>query len=229
MGQSDTPHTVSVGLLNNCDCSDFSSALCKHMLFVLIKVLKVKRDVLHYQNAFVTSELEEIFESAPRAPSTKYILGSGRLPGEIGPVAQKPVDPTDLCPVCYEEMNTTEMTVYCKANCGYSLHAICYEEAKKGRGKGNCLYCGADWIQDAQGINHFMLPESYTNTLAAGNIMTTNPLVASNSLTGNTLATVGAQGGNPLAGGQLPADMSKEMAAQYFNFNRTYAPWSYQT
>jgi len=178
--------------------------------------------------------MEEIFEEAPRAPYTKYAPGTGRLPGETGLVAQK-LDPTDLCPVCYEEMNTSEMTVYCKANCGYSVHAICYEEAKKGRGKGNCLYCGAEWLQDTpQGIplNHFVgLPEGYTNTLTSSNILTNNPL-ASNSLAGlplaNTLIAAGALGGNPLASGQLPGDISKELAAaQYFNFNRTYA-WGYQ-
>jgi len=168
---ADSLHNVSIGQLNTCDCKEYGTGiLCKHILFVLIKVLKIKREVLHYQNAFVTSEMEEILEEAPPDPTAIYKkeTSESRPPGEAGLVVQKAYEPSDQCPVCYEEMNTAEITVYCKGNCGHSLHAICYEEWKKARqGKGNCIYCGAEWVQDMLPIpqipaaNFMVLPEGY--------------------------------------------------------------------
>ncbi|CAF3786003.1 unnamed protein product [Rotaria sp. Silwood1] len=65
-GQTGNVYTVTISNLPSCTCPDHVNGyLCKHIFFVLHRVLKVDRQSpLLYQKAFLTSELNEIFANA---------------------------------------------------------------------------------------------------------------------------------------------------------------------
>ena len=72
LGSTGNLYTVTITNLPTCDCPDaLKGNHCKHLLFVMLKVLHVpSTSTLAYQKALLTSELEEIFAAAPPNPST---------------------------------------------------------------------------------------------------------------------------------------------------------------
>ena len=71
-------YTVTISHTPTCTCpvgifkNKSKETLCKHALYILHNVLKVPEH-LKQQNAFLTSELKEIFANAPPLPSTPSI------------------------------------------------------------------------------------------------------------------------------------------------------------
>lgn len=141
-GSTGNVYTVRVTHIPECTCPDFrirNNPQCKHILYVLLKVLKTP-EPLHYQAAFLTSELEEIFNHA------------GPLPTETVNVQdkdgkRKPIEGD--CPICCEELSAeteTETIVWCQT-CGNNEHKTCFEQwaATKGNGLVTCPYCRAPW------------------------------------------------------------------------------------
>ncbi|CAF2787458.1 unnamed protein product [Rotaria sp. Silwood2] len=65
-GQTGNVYTVIITHLPSCTCPDHANGyLCKHIIFVLHRVLKVdRRSPLLYQKALLTNELNEIFAKA---------------------------------------------------------------------------------------------------------------------------------------------------------------------
>jgi len=150
---------------------------CKHILFIYLKVLKLKRKELVYQTALLAEELKEIFAEAPQDPSSNVIADkqvqekyqeiiNGKTPSEIPQVTQKQIEPDDTCPVCYDSMSINEVLVYCKVSCGKSLHADCFKEwARAKNGKPTCVYCRAEWLGEVSNkkINAPLMNEGYLN------------------------------------------------------------------
>lgn len=82
-----------------CSCPDFGKGnLCKHILFIYLKVLRVNSgSPLIYQTALITSELQDIFRAAPQDPSRSVLADEAvrRRFNEINSpateVARKPI------------------------------------------------------------------------------------------------------------------------------------------
>ena len=90
LGSTGNVYQITIGTLHHCTCPDFAKGnLCKHVMFVLLKVLRVDSNskyVMHlpltvyvykqrnaiccdryvYQKALLTTELAQIFEAAPQ-------------------------------------------------------------------------------------------------------------------------------------------------------------------
>ncbi|KAJ2912463.1 hypothetical protein MD484_g7946, partial [Candolleomyces efflorescens] len=88
---------------------------CKHILFVMTKVLQVpESSSLWYQKALLTSELETIFANAPIAPNAvtsrrvqeAYARATGKVSESAATTDSKKKIPEeeDDCPICYETM-----------------------------------------------------------------------------------------------------------------------------
>ncbi|CUS14651.1 unnamed protein product [Tuber aestivum] len=141
-GSTGNVYTVHIKLVPICDCPD-SSPTCKHILYVMMKVLKARSDLV-YQAALLSSELREIFEKAPPIRSSGEGAGSS---------AQKPLDEDD-CPICYcpFEENGREAVVYCKAQCGTNVHQSCFRQWASTRGEGavTCVMCRQPWPGDSE-------------------------------------------------------------------------------
>lgn len=140
-GSTGNIYTVTIGHVPTCSCPNFvkGNAQCKHILYVLCKVLKAPGN-LSYQLAFLTFELHEIFDNAGPIPTES--AGAQDKDGKRKPVEGE-------CPICVEELiAATEEIVWCHAACGNNLHKTCFDQwaaSKRGSGKVTCPYCRSPW------------------------------------------------------------------------------------
>ncbi|KAF2223392.1 hypothetical protein BDZ85DRAFT_273692 [Elsinoe ampelina] len=141
-GSTGNVYTINISHVPTCTCPDFQKGnkQCKHIIYVLVKVLKAPTK-LSYQLAFLTSELREIFEHA------------GPLP--IEQVSEEDKDGKRRsvegdCPICCCDLDDkAEEVVWCKAACGNNLHKSCFDQwAASRRGqKVTCPYCRTAWTE----------------------------------------------------------------------------------
>lgn len=129
-----------------CTCPNFvkGNSQCKHIIYVLVKVLKVQES-LQYQAAFLTSELHEIFDHAGPLPTDT-------ITAEDKDGKRKPIEGD--CPICVEELNAgSEEIVWCQAACGNNLHKTCFDQwaASKRGGQVTCPYCRTQWETEMDG------------------------------------------------------------------------------
>eukprot|EP01083_Nonionella_stella_P025481 70152_1 len=174
LGSTGNVYTITIGTLHNCTCPDFAKGnLCKHVLFVVLKVLRVASHSEYlYQKALLTTELDEVFSAAPQtlfgsvlanaSVRTKYKKSMGQDVDEdeedaAGQMARKPLDGAD-CPVCMEEFKGSEATTYCRARCGNNVHVQCFNEwranAERDGNDVECMFCRAKWVfgkEDSKG------------------------------------------------------------------------------
>ncbi|KAJ3311123.1 hypothetical protein HDU76_003203, partial [Blyttiomyces sp. JEL0837] len=168
LGSTGNVYTVHVRKISSCDCPDFGKGnLCKHILFVYLKVLRVDSDsYMIYQTALLTSELEEIFNGAMKVDPTvlagkkviasykRHVSGTGEDEeggeDDDGGVKQRALEGS--CPICFEDFEESDKTkvVWCTTSCGNNIHTTCFQNwkaatEKKGE-KATCVYCRAVWI-----------------------------------------------------------------------------------
>jgi len=166
LGSTGNLYKIEIGHLVTCSCPDFAKGnLCKHCLFVMMKVLKVnRRDEKLYQRALLTSELEEIFAAAPELRMLTDVRADNltrkavkKATGEDveddveddTKVEQKPLEGND-CPICLEDFTAADKNkvVWCKAQCGNNIHKQCFNMYAKGKGSNLiCCFCRAPWEQ----------------------------------------------------------------------------------
>lgn len=53
------------------------------------------------------------------------------------------------CPICYEEMSSSEEIAWCRAGCGNNVHMQCFR-MWLGRGKDTCVLCRTKWKKSPQ-------------------------------------------------------------------------------
>lgn len=148
-GTTGNLYNIVVDKLPRCDCPHARKGnQCKHVIYVLSRVLRVRED-LEYQLAFTTTELQEIFTNAPPLPSQQ-------AEDSVKDGNRKPID--GECPICcvdFEPENSKEAVVYCKGSCGNNIHKDCFEQwaaTKKGSADVTCPYCRTPWQGDEESL-----------------------------------------------------------------------------
>ncbi|CAI6338290.1 unnamed protein product [Periconia digitata] len=139
-GNSGKDYTVNIRHVSSCTCMDFTMRRipCKHIIYTMVKVLKVaETSHLLYQLALTSSELQGIFDNAPAAPSVGVIVDEPADP------KRKPLEGED-CPICYMEfVPGKENITYCKSYCGNNVHKVCMDTWLKSQrssyGKGQSI------------------------------------------------------------------------------------------
>ena len=167
LGSTGNVYFVTIGDLNECTCPDFLKGnLCKHVLFVMLKVLRVQRhSELVYQKALLSSELETIFNNAPQTlfgvlandqVRTKYAQMTGNAVDNSNSNDNK-IERKEIegdCAICMEEMiegknDRKNALVWCQGQCGQNIHKQCFNEwAKNQISSGDevtCPYCRTRW------------------------------------------------------------------------------------
>ncbi|GAA6063387.1 hypothetical protein JCM10212_001486 [Sporobolomyces blumeae] len=169
LGSTGNVYTVSIGHRPSCDCPDGRKGnQCKHVLFVLLKVLQVpESNNLWYQSALLTSELEAIFANARPSPrsqleervSQMYRVATGKekatdkdadeQAGDEGPVKKRIPQEGDSCPICYEDFTPNAETglVFCLSlqGCGNALHNVCFTNWERTAKPVTCPLCREKW------------------------------------------------------------------------------------
>jgi Ring finger domain len=140
--QSDILLQVTICQIPSCTCPDHEHGNeCKHKIYILHNVLKAPEH-LQYQLAFLSSELREIFASAPTIPTD--FSSAEDVDGKRKPVEGE-------CPICYMDFDEeNNPLVWCKAACGNNMHKSCFDQwAASQRDAGvRCVYCRTPWHVD---------------------------------------------------------------------------------
>ncbi|KAF2461601.1 hypothetical protein BDY21DRAFT_332668 [Lineolata rhizophorae] len=135
-GTTGNVYTVNIGPVPSCTCPHARKGnQCKHIVYVLVRTLKAPSH-LQYQLAFLSSELHQIFASAPPIPSADSSATDGKRKAVEGD-----------CPICCVEFEPQkEKIVYCKAACGNNIHQKCFDQwAATKPGQVTCPYCRTPW------------------------------------------------------------------------------------
>eukprot|EP01024_Parvocaulis_polyphysoides_P047494 TRINITY_DN45013_c0_g1_i2.p1 TRINITY_DN45013_c0_g1~~TRINITY_DN45013_c0_g1_i2.p1 ORF type:complete len:355 (-),score=56.13 TRINITY_DN45013_c0_g1_i2:209-1234(-) len=169
LGATGNVYTVEISKQPCCSCPDNEQRgnICKHILFILLRVLKVPRDnQIVWQKAYLTEEVFEIFEFSGglgdnkvggdvQAPQSVVNAFNAEQRGEqIGENQQVNEDGRRRkvegdCPICFDELvEGGEELVWCRT-CGNNLHKGCFVRwQQQKRGAATCVYCRSHWHEE---------------------------------------------------------------------------------
>ncbi|EJD41248.1 hypothetical protein AURDEDRAFT_106240 [Auricularia subglabra TFB-10046 SS5] len=191
LGSTGNVYTVVIDKLPSCDCPDACKGNhCKHILFIMLKVLCLPQSSnLYYQKALLSSELAAIFDAAPSAPTSAtsdrlraaYEQVTGKAPKatieDEAPASQGRIEEGDDCAICYEAMDAKKLNLltFCDL-CHKPVHKDCFSQwARTGRTL-TCVYCRAPWTSATGGASgsgsssRATISEGYLNLAGAAGV-----------------------------------------------------------
>ncbi|KAG0455936.1 hypothetical protein HPP92_023724 [Vanilla planifolia] len=157
LGSTGNVYVVMLVSSPTCTCPDRSSR-CKHILFVLLRVLRVPIShpcllLLRRRRHFLRPSLLAHLIASPTSPDSL----AGRRARErfhflfrLSAATPLPMERTNeharKCPVCWEEMDQGMLVSTC-GTCGNSLHRECLDRWKQAQGRrtATCVMCRARW------------------------------------------------------------------------------------
>ncbi|PSR82488.1 hypothetical protein BD289DRAFT_461683 [Coniella lustricola] len=153
-GSTGNVYDVCIAQQPSCSCPHaLAGNQCKHIVFVLKKVLRASHHHV-YQLALLSTELVEIMgKASQRAHAASW----DQRTGEDG---RKAVEGD--CPICFDEMGVgrgSEPLVWCQGACGQNIHRRCMEvwaATKRQAGRAAevpCPYCRAPWTEAGAGAD----------------------------------------------------------------------------
>ncbi len=146
MGNTDNVYDIELSKKRiSCSCPDCKSHgnFCKHLMFVLIRVIGMNAEQV-FRDCF-SPTLEMLERCRHYFDKREYAIKDMKKQEDD---KRKPIEEDDECPICYEFFKDTskESTVWCKASCGKSVHQSCFQKwSKSKRENVDCVYCRAKW------------------------------------------------------------------------------------
>lgn len=148
LGSTGNVYEVTLSKLLHCTCPDHAKGnLCKHILFVMLKVVGLpSNSPLVYQSALLSTEVEELYHRLAIRRSNLGITGAvlaneavrerfACLKSEKTDTEKQDSSSDDNnrrkevegdCPICFDELGTNMSTLtYCKTACGTNFHSEC--------------------------------------------------------------------------------------------------------
>ncbi|KAK4274264.1 hypothetical protein QN277_017514 [Acacia crassicarpa] len=149
LGATGNVYTVTLSSLPSCTCPDRITP-CKHILFVLIRVLGLPLDHFCLRRRTIRSSQLRRLLDLPTSPDA--LAGSAlreRFHQLFFTERQEPsieVEDGTLCPICMEEMGKEDKVVAC-GTCRNPIHEECLMRWKRSRGRRMtiCVICRARW------------------------------------------------------------------------------------
>lgn len=143
----------------DCTCPDFlkRNKACKHIYFIVYKVLRFDRDQTDYSKAAHHQDCWEFalkrFENKEHDTDVpEDILKAYNKLREIKKRKTEEITPQGLqdgqrnyvgedCGICMEEMKLDEQVIYCNKVCGRSVHTDCFVKWSSHHKSPTCVYC----------------------------------------------------------------------------------------
>ncbi|WOL08216.1 mitogen-activated protein kinase kinase kinase 1 [Canna indica] len=151
LGSTGNVYHVTLAAAPSCTCPD-RAAPCKHVLFVLLRVLGCSLDdACVWRRTLRPCELARLLNT-PTVAAADVVAGARareRFHQLFSAEGHRPAErreEREVCPVCLEEMEAAAGLVSC-ATCGNSLHEECWARWKRSRGRRGaiCVMCRAQW------------------------------------------------------------------------------------
>jgi hypothetical protein len=180
LGSTGNVYQVQLCERPTCNCPDFYKHhdLCKHLMFVMHKVLGLSQnDPLSYQKAYLASELDQIFEIMQRR-NIGEVLANEKVraavtckdntsnPESDDSVQRKAIEADSDCPICFDSLKDCPLAelTFCRAACGTNFHVDCIRRwSAQQCGQPSCPNCRQTWISDEHSINGGSTNEGYLN------------------------------------------------------------------
>ncbi len=156
LGSTGNVYDVTINRTPHCSCPDHAKGnLCKHILFVLLKVMAIpSSSPLVYQQAWIKTELEEMyscmaqrFQQVSGAVLAKSVVRNEYAKLQRGPVLQVACrqDQED-CPICFDILEGAADNLHCRTQCGANFHAKCISHwLQQQRSHPTCPNCRQPW------------------------------------------------------------------------------------
>lgn len=145
----------------------YRRTLCKHIIFVLLRILKVPEKQIEKLSAgsLCESELQRFLTNVTVPVEERYIAPRntledfksivGDLDGALSSENRSPVprrEGNTECPICFEDFSTEDVTepiLYCKWGCGNAVHKDCFDKWSASKVEAGqevtCVYCRTLW------------------------------------------------------------------------------------
>ncbi|KAK4285210.1 hypothetical protein QN277_001939 [Acacia crassicarpa] len=172
LGATGNVYTVTLSISPSCSCPDPVTP-CKHILFVLIRVLGVSPDDDHIlQSPIPLSEHRRLLDQ-PTSPATLADAGIRQMFPQLffnwkQARADNNVEVEDgsSCPICLNEMKKEEKILACGA-CRNPIHELCFARWKKSKVNRipSCVMCRAPWKDDDYDQHMYLNLSAYTRQL----------------------------------------------------------------
>lgn len=156
LGYTGNVYYVTLSASLSCTCPDRAPVPCKHILFILLKVLSISPHdpIIRSRKSLRPCQLRRLLASPTSVDSgvvagvrarmrfRQVFFGNGRDDSEGG--RRKRIE--GACPVCLEEMGSGGEVLVC-GTCGNGLHAECFKKWKSSRGRrsSTCVMCRSRW------------------------------------------------------------------------------------
>ena len=140
MGSTGNVYTVIISNKSSCTCPDYRKRKkrCKHIYFVLIRIMKVENPE---KKIFSNEELKEMFNNIPLITNNLIIDKNKRekfyeMTNKINlnkskkKIEQK-INDNDICPICLDSLNNGKELDYCKYSCGLNVIKCGKKEIKE--------------------------------------------------------------------------------------------------
>lgn len=157
MGSTGNVYNVKITNSPTCTCPDHMTRhnRCKHIYFVLLRIMKAANcDQPNYSNdeiqTFVNniSNIQTVSVDAKIQEKYHKLIEKNKT-GDNANINDNNNDIVkgldDLCPICLDDMDNGDDYIYCKADCGRAVHAVCFTMWTK-KNKAACLYCKKTFI-----------------------------------------------------------------------------------
>lgn len=152
MGSTGKLYYVTIDESPICTCPDFATRhiRCKHIYFVLIRVMKVSKEN-EDQKKYTKQDLETMFNNIPNIMNN--LIADVKIRDNYNKIKNnnfKPVqtdkkDSDDLCPICLDDLTNGDELDYCKYSCGKQIHKLCFSMWIK-KNAHNCVFCRKSWF-----------------------------------------------------------------------------------
>lgn len=149
MGSTGNIYDVTLSNELSCTCPDHKNrgSKCKHIYFVLMKILRIK-DI--DQDIFTDKELKKLVAQLDivdgiKLSSDLMLKYKRSKDGDVEIIPHDPIGLDDACPVCMDDISNGEEFLHCKWSCGRCIHTECLDIWYKKRPNHNCIFCMKDF------------------------------------------------------------------------------------
>mmetsp|Transcript_21405 Transcript_21405/g.59557 ORF Transcript_21405/g.59557 Transcript_21405/m.59557 type:complete len:369 (-) Transcript_21405:120-1226(-) len=186
LGSTGNVYNVDIERIPTCTCPDHAknNDLCKHILFVLLKVMGVSHKCrLIYQQAWTSGELKKMFADFRKRWNTvrgNGVMAKGTVQTAYAQLKdgskkreqvegmecrQQDINEADDCPICFDPLSTGGQCTFCKAQCGANFHEDCIRSWLQSQAQDSqkCPLCRVDWEGDGVSNKRSRMDEGYTN------------------------------------------------------------------
>jgi Ring finger domain/SWIM zinc finger len=169
LGSTGNVYTVTLQGNPCCNCPDWCKRedLCKHLIFVLVKVIGLStNDPLSYQKAYLPSEVRRLLEMARDRRVGGSVLANRQVQQEFAKaksggggddddnikVQRRSLEQDSDCPICFDDMTNLSETTYCRAQCGFNFHTNCIrlwcQRSHAAGSTATCPACRQPWLDE---------------------------------------------------------------------------------